>query len=103
MRKLLVLVAVVACGGKGGSGPSLSNDHPRIYISANKDRLSAALQAGSPTATRFQKMVDSQLNGGDVYGFDNWNAALLGQLTGSAKYCAFAVQAIDGEVVAAGS
>jgi hypothetical protein len=104
MRRLMVLVAVVACSSKsGGSGPSLSNDHPRIYIAANKDRLSAALQAGTPAATRFQNMVDDQLNGGDVYDFDNWNAALLGQLTGSAKYCTFAVQAIDAEVMTAQS
>ena len=104
MRRLVCLVAVAACSSKsGGSGPSLSNDHPRIYIAANKDRLSAALQAGTPAAMRFEQMVDDQLNGGDVYGFDNWNAALLGQLTGDAKYCTFAVQAIDAEVMTAQS
>jgi hypothetical protein len=105
MRKLLVLVAVAACSnnGGGGPGPSLSNDHPRIYIAANKDRLAAALTAGTPTAKRFQNMVDDQLNGGDVYDFENWNAALLGQLTGSAKYCTYAVQSIDAEVMMAQS
>ncbi|HEX4454656.1 MAG TPA: hypothetical protein VH143_27540 [Kofleriaceae bacterium] len=104
MRRLVCLVAVAACSSKsGGSGPSLSNDHPRIYIAANKDRLSTALQAGTPAATRFKKMVDSQLNGGDVYGFENWNAALLGQLTGDASYCTAAVKAVDTEVTTAQS
>jgi hypothetical protein len=105
MRRLVFVAVVAACSSSkgGGSGPSLSNDHPRIYIAANKDRLAAALTAGTAEAKRFQSMVDDQLNGGDVYDFENWNAALLGQLTGSGKYCAFAVNAIDAEVAAAGS
>jgi hypothetical protein len=102
MRKLLV-VALLAAGCHGGSGPSLSDQHPRIYINANKDRLSAALTAGTPEAVRFQKMVDGWLGGDDVYNFEPWNAALLGQLTGDAKYCAAAVKAVDTEVKAASS
>ncbi len=102
MRNLVIVVALAACSGKGGgSGPSLSDQHPRIYIPANKDRLVAALNAGTPAAKRFQSMVDDQLNGGDVYDFENWNAALLGQLTGDAKYCTAAVKAVDSEVMMA--
>jgi hypothetical protein len=104
MRWIAIVAALAACSGKGGGpGPSLSDQHPRIYIPANKDRLVAALSAGTPEAKRFQSMVDDQLNGGDVYDFENWNAALLGQLTGDAKYCTYAVKSVDAEVTAAGS
>jgi len=103
MRNLLALVLLAAGCHGGGSGPNLPDDHPRIYISANKDRLSAALTAGTPEAVRFQKMVDGWVGGDDVYGFEPWNAALLGQLTGDAKYCAAAVKSVDDEVTAANS
>jgi hypothetical protein len=104
MRKLVLVVALAGCGNGGGSaGPSLSDQHPRIYLGANKARLSAALTAGTPEAKRFQTMVDGWVGGNDVYGFESWNAALLGQLTGDAKYCTAAVKAVDAEVTSAQS
>ncbi len=55
----------------------------------------------SPAGMRFSAMVDHWVGGADIYGFSAWNAALLGQLTGDAKYCTAAVAAVDKEVAAA--
>jgi hypothetical protein len=97
--------------GTGSGAPGTGSDttpvyadaHPRIYIPANKTRLTAALSAGTPAAVRFQQMVDSWVNGADVYAFPRWNAALLGQLTGDPKYCTAAVKSVDADVTAATS
>ena len=78
-----------------------AEQHPRIYINQNKERLAAALAAGTPEAVRFQTLVDEWVAGADVYSFWSWNAALLGQITGDPKYCNAAVAAIDAEVTAA--
>jgi hypothetical protein len=67
-------------------------------VKANRDRLVAALAAPRPTATRFAALVDSWVDGADVYNFSPWNAALLGQLTNDARYCTAAVNAVDTEV-----
>ena len=105
-------------GGTGGDGggttnpgaPSTPDDpraptyptaHPRIYLTPNRARLTAALTARTPTATRFKATVDSWLGGGDVYNFAIWNAALMGQLTGNTAYCTKAVAAIDLQVTTA--
>ena len=94
--------SVAACsGGNGGDdGPSYATQHPRVYIAANKDRLTAAIAAGSPTSKRFLDIVDRWVGGEDVYNFFPWNAALAGQLTGDPKYCTAAVAAVDALVVA---
>jgi hypothetical protein len=99
LTTLPVLVAVASCGG-GGSGPTFGTDHARIYLSRNHDRLAALLESGAPAATRFKDMVDSQVAGGDVYGFESWYAALIGQLTGDASYCDYAVARTDAQVAA---
>ena len=98
-------------GGTGGSDtgsddgadvqPTYPTQHPRIYITANKARLQAALAAHSPAATRFSHDVDSYLAGGDLYDFRPWNAALMAQLTGEAKYCTKAVAVVEAQVAAA--
>ena len=89
-----------ACGssGGGGDGPEFSSDHPRIYLNSHKDALSASLKAGGQAATRFKASADKWVGGSDVYNFSPWNAALLGQLTGDAKYCDAATKAIDKQV-----
>jgi hypothetical protein len=94
MRRLLPVLLLAACGG-GGSGPNFATDHPRIYIANNKDRLKAALAAGEPAAVAFQTSVDEQLGGANLYNFQASDAALMGQLTGDAKYCQYAVQQTD--------
>jgi hypothetical protein len=107
LRNFVVsVVCLAACSGGGGGGggdggPSFGSDHPRIYLSANKDRLAAALAANTPEAKRFHDMVDRWVGGEDVYGFERWNAALVGQLTGDPSYCAAAVKSIDMDVTTA--
>jgi len=100
-------------GGSDGTGSDSGSDdgadvqptypvqHPRIYIAANKSRLEAALTAHSAAATRFTQAVDSYVNGGDLWGFRPWNAALLGQLTGTPKYCTKAVAEVEAQVSSA--
>ena len=96
-------LGAVACSGGGGGGddgPNYATEHPRVYIAANKDRLTAAIAAGSPTSKRYLDIVDRWVGGEDVYGFAAWNSALAGQLTGDPKYCAAAIAAVDMNVVA---
>ncbi len=91
--------------GEGGIGepqkpprtdPVIADDHPRIFFSTgNKDRLLAKLNAKEPAAVRFQEMVDSELGGREHYAFEQWNAALLGAITGDAKYCTHAIKETD--------
>jgi hypothetical protein len=75
--------------------PTYPTQHPRIYINKHRDRLKAALNANTPAASRFRTTIDGWVNGNDIWGFQVWNAALLGQLSGDPKYCAKAVSAID--------
>src|SRR6185295_2620589 len=61
--------------------------HPRIYLTPNRARLKAALDTSTPAAARFRGRVDAWVGGTDIWGFQAWNSALLGQLTGTASYC----------------
>ena len=81
--------------------PTYPTAHPRIYLTPNRARLEAALAANTPAASRFKAKVDQWMSGSDIWGFQTWNAALLGQLTGTASYCAKAVDEIDDQVSAA--
>jgi len=105
--RVVVAAACAACGGGGGGGsgvePTLAADHPRIYLSRNRERLVKALTDNRPAAMRFKTSVDRWVSGVDVYNFEAWNAALLGQLTGDPKYCAAAIKAIDKQVSSAQS
>ena len=127
---LLLTIAVAGCGGNasdndgrfsgpgtddgggsgGGSGttdpsanvnPSYPLAHPRIYLTPNRARLTAALAAGTPAATRFKGKVDAWTGGEDIWGFHAWNAALVGQLTSQPQYCVAAVAAVETQVAAA--
>lgn len=80
--------------------PTYPTEHPRIYIAANRERLKAALDAGTPAATKFKAVVDGWVAGNDVWGFQIWNAALLGQVTGDPKYCTKAIAEVDALVAA---
>ncbi len=66
---------------------------PRILISdaATLTRYRSLVTANAPSAVRFKSMVDSQVTGANIYGFEPWYAALMGQITGSASYCTYAV------------
>ena len=97
-------------GGGGGGGetgtvdntqPTYPTTHPRIYLGPNRARLMASLTASTPAATSFKSKVDAWVGGSDIWGFDAWNAALLGQLSGDAKYCTAAIAAVEKQVTAA--
>jgi hypothetical protein len=83
--------------------PTYPSEHPRIYLTPNRARLEAALASNTPAAAKFRGKVDQWLGGTDVYGFQAWNAALVGQLTGNAQYCTKAVATIEAQVSAAES
>lgn len=53
--------------------------------------LRAKLDSSDVAATRFKDMVDSQLGGRDIYGFEEWYAALMYQVTEEVEYCNYAV------------
>jgi len=102
-------------GGGGGTGdpadqvvddptlPTYPTAHPRIYLTPNRARLEAALAANTPAASKFRSKVDQWVGGADLWGFQAWNAALLGQLTGTASYCTKAVATVEAQVAAAES
>jgi hypothetical protein len=104
----ILTVMAAGCGGRDGAGrepvypidPVFLSTHPRIYLERNRARLEAALGAARPAAVRFREVVDRWMGGADVYAFQTWYAALLGQLTVDGSYCARAVDALDAEVAA---
>ena len=128
---LLLALTASACGGGGDeaggsdddgdgySGPGGSDDpnapdpdddntqptypsaHPRIYIPANKARLSASLSANTAASAKFKAKVDQWLAGSNIWGFQAWNGALLSQLTGNQAYCTKAIAVVEAQVVAA--
>nr|MBA3455868.1 hypothetical protein [Deltaproteobacteria bacterium] len=75
--------------------------HPRIYLTPNRARLSAALTGNTVAATRFRTIVNSWYAGTSVWGFAAWNGALLSQLTGDPKYCTKSIGMVEAQVVAA--
>lgn len=81
--------------------PVYPTTHPRIYLTPNRSRLASALNARTPAATRFKNLVDQWLGGANIWGFQAWNAALVGQLTGNTAYCTKSVATVEAQVVAA--
>jgi hypothetical protein len=75
---------------------------PRILLSDGSSlaRYRGLVNGNAASAVRFKTMVDSQLAGADVYGFAPWYAALMGQITGSATYCNYAVSRTEAAVAA---
>ncbi len=83
--------------------PTYPTAHPRLYLGANRARLAASLAQNTAAAARFRSTVDQWVGGANLWGFQAWHGALLGQLTGDPKYCARAITAIDQQVSAAES
>ena len=77
--------------------PSFATSHPKVLLNhaATKLCLQQLLAGGAAAATRFKSMVDRQMSGGNVYGFQAWYAALLYQVTGNASYASYAVAQVD--------
>jgi hypothetical protein len=88
-------------GGVTDVQPTYPTTHPKIYLGANDARLTAALASGRAAPKRLKTVVDSWLGGTSYWGFDSWNAALVGQLTGDSKYCTAAIADVDAQVSAA--
>jgi hypothetical protein len=70
---------------------------PRIIVSDGPTitHLRNLLSTNATSAVRFKQSVDLQVANGTVYGMEPWHVALMGQITGSAHYCAFAVARTD--------
>jgi hypothetical protein len=83
--------------------PVYPTEHPRIYLTPHRARLEALLTANTPAAAKFKTKVDQWVAGADIWGFQAWNAALLGQLTGDAKYCTKSIAVVEAQVVEAES
>ncbi len=90
--------ATDAGSGAAPQQPTYPTAHPRIYLGANRARLAAALTAKTPEAATFQSVVDAWVAGANQWGFTSWNAALMGQLTGDAKYCTAAIADVELQV-----
>jgi hypothetical protein len=88
-------------GGSGGSSGSAATippaGQPGVLVSNQVllQGLRNSLAANEPAALRFKTMVDQQLAGADFWGFENWNAALVGVVTGESRYCDYAVRTVD--------
>jgi hypothetical protein len=67
--------------------------HPRILLGnlAEKTRLQNLLGSNSANATRFKSLVDRAVAGENIYGYEGWWSALLGQLTANPAYCTDAI------------
>ncbi|MBL9014467.1 MAG: hypothetical protein JNL83_09835, partial [Myxococcales bacterium] len=50
---------------------------------------------------KFRAKVDQWLSGASIWGFQAWNGALLGTLTGNQAYCTKAIAQVEAQVVAA--
>src|SRR5215467_4759479 len=74
-----------------GVQPTYPMQHPRIYLGTRAADLKAALDAGTPAATRYRNVIDNWIGGADYWGMTAWTAALLTPLTGDPKYCTKAI------------
>ena len=70
---------------------------PRILVSDGPTitELRRRMTANTPAAVRFKTIVDHHVATSSVYDFKPWQVALMGQVTGSAHYCAYAVARTD--------
>lgn len=75
---------------------------PRILLAdaGTLARLRSQLASGAAGAVRFRTYVDDQLRQGGAYGFEAWHAALMGAVTGEARYCQWAVANTQASVLA---
>ena len=73
---------------------------PRIIVSngATITNLRNQFNSNMPAAVRFKQSVDLQVATDNVYGMEPWHVALMGQVTGQASYCTYAVSRTDSYV-----
>jgi hypothetical protein len=77
--------------------PTISNTHPRVLlVGAELQRFRDDVAAQRPAMKRFkEQVVDAQLGGEDVYGYEAWYSAFMGVVTQQPQYCNHAVQMTD--------
>ena len=78
------------------AAPQIPNTHPRVWLVGDElIRLRADLANATPASVRFKDMVDRQVGGANIYGYEPWYSAMMGVLTTSAAqrqtYCNHAV------------
>ena len=98
--KYVVLLALAAACQAARATPQ--QREPKILLrGATRAHLADQVKANTPAWARLKATVDRWVSGEDLWGFHAWNAALVGQLTGDAKYCTAAIAAVDKQVAAA--
>jgi hypothetical protein len=83
---------------------TLPTAHPRLMLTGTtRQRLATSLSQGTAAAVRFKNAIDDHIFNGStfIYDYRVWQGAMLGVLTGDARYCADSVQRIDTYVAAA--
>nr|HEX4318110.1 hypothetical protein [Kofleriaceae bacterium] len=84
------------------ASPNYPTAHPRVYLNSTQlSRLKTSVSAKTATWTTFKGVVDKWKAGDDIWGFDEWNAALITNLTGDTSYCTKAIATSDAQVAAA--
>jgi hypothetical protein len=96
--------APVGCAvppGKVGATPVIAATHPKVLLNhaLTVSCLKAQIKSREETYRRFREFVDTELAGGVAqfkqFGYQEWFAALVWQLTGYPEYRDFAVARID--------
>ena len=100
LRNALLVLAFAAAAGAAGADvpiPPIPATHPRILlVGAELARFQNDLATQRPAMKRFkEQMVDLQVGGADIYGYEAWYSAMMGVVTGQPQYCAHAVQMTD--------
>jgi hypothetical protein len=77
--------------------PAIPASHPRVLLVGEElARFQADLATQRPAMKRFkEQVVDAQLAGANIYGYEAWYSAFMGVVTGQPQYCAHAVQMTD--------
>lgn len=84
--------------------PEISQARPRILlVGAELQRFQNTLMTQRPAMKRFkEQVVDAQIGGGNIYGYEPWYSAFMGVVSGQPHYCAHAIQTtdqfLDGEI-----
>src|SRR5262249_39836456 len=95
------LLMILAACGAANSAPQ--KDHKILLRGASLSKLADGVKAATEAWRRLGGTADGWIGGENLWGFHAWTAALVGVLTGDAKYCTAAVAAVDKQVTAAES
>jgi uncharacterized repeat protein (TIGR02543 family) len=105
----VVDTAAAGCSITRGSTtatPVYPTTHPKVFLSNSQTLtcLQGLMSANGTAAARFKSFVDTEVAGGvntyNQFGYDDWHAALMYRLTGTASYGDFAVQRVEKMILA---